>query len=83
MRTVTYPYSRRTNPTKIQPPLRPVVFNTEAHPFIAPAAKAVYGSPQSILKPTGTFQLKQGPPLPAISPNAKLPTPIPVPPLQL
>ena len=59
----------------------PVVFNTEAHLFIAPPAKAVYGSPQSILTPTGTFQLKQGPPLPAISPNVKLPTPIPVPPV--
>ncbi|KAF8960356.1 glycoside hydrolase family 47 protein [Flammula alnicola] len=54
------------------------VFNTEAHPFMAPPAKAVYGS--GILTPTKPFQLKQGPPLPAISPNPKLPKPLPVPP---
>ncbi|KAF9485017.1 seven-hairpin glycosidase [Pholiota conissans] len=57
------------------------VFNTEAHPFVAPPAKPVYGSPQSILPPpTKPFQLKKGAPLPAISPNPRLPKPIPVPP---
>ncbi|KDR80123.1 hypothetical protein GALMADRAFT_223020 [Galerina marginata CBS 339.88] len=54
------------------------VFNTEAHPFMAPPAKAVYGS--GILTPTKPFTLKQGPPLPAISPNPKLPKAIQVPP---
>ncbi|KAF8190449.1 glycoside hydrolase family 47 protein [Pholiota molesta] len=54
------------------------VFNTECHPFLAPPAKAVYGS--GILTPSKPFQIKQGPPLPAISPNPRLPNAIPVPP---
>ncbi|PPQ89224.1 hypothetical protein CVT25_001303 [Psilocybe cyanescens] len=54
------------------------VFNTEAHPFIAPPAKPVYGS--TIRAPTAPFSLRKGPPLPAISPNPKLPQPIKVPP---
>ncbi|KAF8155649.1 glycoside hydrolase family 47 protein [Crassisporium funariophilum] len=44
------------------------VFNTEAHPFKAPPAKAVYGT-STIRTPSKPFTLKQGPPLPAISPN--------------
>ncbi|KIM46842.1 glycoside hydrolase family 47 protein [Hebeloma cylindrosporum] len=57
------------------------VFNTEAHPFQAPRAKHVYGTPTGGIKhPTKPFSLKKGPPLPAISPNAKLPQPIKVPP---
>jgi mannosyl-oligosaccharide alpha-1,2-mannosidase len=56
------------------------VFNTEAHPFIAPPAKPVYGSPNSIRAPLGPFKLKTGPPLPAISPIPQLPKQIPVPP---
>ncbi|KAF5311118.1 hypothetical protein D9619_007980 [Psilocybe cf. subviscida] len=56
------------------------VFNTEAHPFIAPPAKPVYGSVNSIRAPLGPFTLKTGPPLPAISPIPRLPKQIPVPP---
>lgn len=48
------------------------VFNTEAHPFKAPPAKASYGSGH-VKKPTGTFKMKSGGPLPAISPNPFLP----------
>ncbi|KAG6919820.1 hypothetical protein DXG01_000324 [Tephrocybe rancida] len=43
------------------------VFNTEAHPFKAPSAKASYGT-QTIL-PAKPFTAKSGPPLPAISPS--------------
>lgn len=49
----------------------PDVFNTEAHPFEAPAAKAQYGS-GSLLAPNPGFTPQSvGAPLPAISPNAK------------
>ncbi|KAI0044946.1 glycoside hydrolase family 47 protein, partial [Auriscalpium vulgare] len=51
------------------------VFNTEAHPFIAPPAKATYGSGATPTKPTKPFTVRPGP-LPAISPDARLPTPI-------
>ncbi|KAJ7596035.1 glycoside hydrolase family 47 protein [Mycena floridula] len=47
--------------------LNDYVFNTEAHPFKAPPAKAVYGS--GALKPSKPFTLRTGPPLPAISPK--------------
>ncbi|KAJ3510034.1 hypothetical protein NLJ89_g4901 [Agrocybe chaxingu] len=58
------------------------VFTTEAQPFKAPPAKAVYGSggTSGIRRPTQPFTLRKGAPLPAISPNPKLPEPIPVPP---
>ncbi|KAF9568668.1 glycoside hydrolase family 47 protein [Agrocybe pediades] len=57
------------------------VFNTEAHPFVAPPAKPVYGTVGGgIRPPTAPFTLRKGPPLPAISPNPKLPKPIMVPP---
>jgi len=49
------------------------VFNTEAHPFKAPPAKSSYGS---TIKPGKPFTATQGPPLPAVSPNKFLPTPI-------
>ncbi|KAF9010161.1 glycoside hydrolase family 47 protein [Cyathus striatus] len=48
------------------------VFNTEAHPFKAPPAKAVYGSGHLAKPPTKPFQLKTGPPLPDVSPNPHL-----------
>ena len=57
-----------------------VVFNTECHPFKAPPAKDVYGTATGGIKsPTSPFSLQQGAPLPAISPNAKLPQAIKVP----
>jgi len=52
------------------------VFNTEAHPFRAPIAKAMYGT--GTLRQNGPFTPKSGPPLPAISPNPFAP-PIPPP----
>ncbi len=56
---------------------RAVVFNTEAHPFIAPAEKPVYGSgklrPASEFEP---FKATSGP-LPLVSSSPKLPTKIP------
>ncbi|KAF8995585.1 glycoside hydrolase family 47 protein [Cyathus striatus] len=48
------------------------VFNTEAHPFKAPPAKAIYGSGHLAKPPTKPFQLKTGPPLPNVSPNPHL-----------
>ncbi|KAI0319250.1 glycoside hydrolase family 47 protein [Amylostereum chailletii] len=49
------------------------VFNTEGHPFIAPPAKATYGT--GILPPDTTpFTVNPGP-LPAVSPIVKLPLP--------
>ena len=57
-----------------------VVFNTEAHPFQAPRAKPVYGTPNGgIQYPTKPFSIQKGAPLPAISPNAKLPLTLKVP----
>jgi len=47
------------------------VFNTEAHPFEAPPAKASYGSGK-LVAPKSGFVAKTGSPLPEISPNAKV-----------
>lgn len=55
-----------------------VVFNTEAHPFIAPPAKPVYGSGKTLAS-NGPFKAQAGPPLPAISPSAKQPQGVKVP----
>jgi len=54
------------------------VFNTEAHPFIAPPAKPVYGSGKTLAS-NGPFKAQAGPPLPAISPSAKQPQGVKVP----
>jgi len=43
------------------------VFNTEAHPFIAPPAKDKYGSGKYAPSKTDGFVLRPGP-LPAVSP---------------
>ncbi|KAG6819563.1 hypothetical protein H0H93_010728 [Arthromyces matolae] len=43
------------------------VFNTEAHPFKAPPAKATYAT--NTILPGKPFTAKAGPPLPAISPS--------------
>ena len=48
-----------------------VVFNTEAHPFVAPAAKSVYGSGKTEAS-AQPFKVKTGP-LPAVSFAPKLP----------
>ncbi|KAJ8082828.1 hypothetical protein PM082_008684 [Marasmius tenuissimus] len=53
------------------------VFNTEAHPFIAPSSKPTYGS-GNLITPTSSFAptpVEDGPP-PEISPNRFLPTPL-------
>ena len=47
------------------------MFNTEAHPFIAPAEKASYGSGKRHVA-AGPFKTKSGP-LPAVSFAPKLP----------
>ncbi|KAI0676455.1 seven-hairpin glycosidase [Trametes maxima] len=53
------------------------VFNTEAHPFIAPPEKAVYGSGK--LRSAAEFQpfKAMSGPIPAVSSSPKLPTKIP------
>ncbi|KAL0567695.1 hypothetical protein V5O48_014298 [Marasmius crinis-equi] len=52
------------------------VFNTEAHPFIAPAPKAVYGSGK-LLTPSDSFvPTEVDTPPPEISPNKFLPIPL-------
>ncbi|KAF5389586.1 hypothetical protein D9757_004083 [Collybiopsis confluens] len=58
--------------------LNDYVFNTEGQPFQAPPAKSQYGSgkPATV---DGKFVSKSGLPLPAISPNPFLPTPLPTP----
>jgi len=43
------------------------VFNTEAHPFMAPSAKSSYGT--GTILPAKPFTAKSGPPLPEISPS--------------
>ncbi|KAJ3715126.1 glycoside hydrolase family 47 protein [Lentinula raphanica] len=58
--------------------LNDYVLNTEGQPFEAPAAKDVYGSGQPAVVP-GKFVSKTGLPLPAISPNKFLPSPLPTP----
>ena len=53
------------------------VFNTEAHPFVAPPAKSSYGS-GNLITPTNSFApttVENGP-LPEVSPNRFLPTPL-------
>jgi mannosyl-oligosaccharide alpha-1,2-mannosidase len=70
-----YLYLTFDDPTRIT--LDQWVFNTECHPFMAPPAKATYGS--GTLVPSKPFTFKTGPPLPAISPNPSLPTPLKVP----
>ena len=52
-------------------PLDKWVFNTEAHPFVAPAAKSVYGSGKTEAS-AQPFKVKTGP-LPAVSFAPKLP----------
>ena len=47
------------------------MFNTEAHPFVAPAAKSVYGSGKTEAS-AQPFKVKTGP-LPAVSFAPKLP----------
>lgn len=66
-----YLYLTFDDPNKIS--LDNYVFNTEAHPFTAPAAKPTYGSP-TIAPPTNTkpFVVISGP-LPAISADVHLP----------
>ncbi|KAL0567696.1 hypothetical protein V5O48_014299, partial [Marasmius crinis-equi] len=52
------------------------VFNTEAHPFIAPAPKSVYGS-GTLLTPSDSFVPSEvNAPEPEISPNKFLPIPL-------
>ncbi|KAJ3920511.1 seven-hairpin glycosidase [Lentinula edodes] len=58
--------------------LNDYVLNTEGQPFEAPAAKDVYGSGQPAIV-LGQFVSKTGLPLPAISPNKYLPSPLPTP----
>ena len=48
------------------------VFNTEAHPYIAPAAKASYGSGQLYTDSTVPFKTNRGI-LPLVSAAAKIP----------
>ena len=52
-------------------PLHEWVFNTEAHPFIAPPPKPSYGSGKRHIVP-GAFKTTSGE-LPAVSPALKLP----------
>ncbi|PFH48014.1 glycoside hydrolase family 47 protein [Amanita thiersii Skay4041] len=52
------------------------VFNTEAHPFRAPAAKSSYGTGK--IHGGQPFKPQHGAPAPAISPNPTLPTPLQV-----
>ncbi|KAI0631101.1 seven-hairpin glycosidase [Trametes polyzona] len=70
-----YLYLTFDDPNRIS--LDNFVFNTEAHPFIAPAEKPVYGSgklrPASEFEP---FQTTSGP-IPLVSFSPKLPTKIP------
>ncbi|KAF9467829.1 glycoside hydrolase family 47 protein [Collybia nuda] len=47
------------------------VFNTEAHPFKAPAPRLSYGT--GTIRPGKPFSPKSGPPLPAVSPNPFIP----------
>lgn len=48
----------------------PDVFNTEAHPFMAPAAKSTYGSGQLQPSTTGSFVNQPGPiPQPSTLPS--------------
>ncbi|KAL0069252.1 hypothetical protein AAF712_003616 [Marasmius tenuissimus] len=57
--------------------LHEYVFNTEAHPFVAPPPKPTYGS-GNLITPTSSFAptpVEDGPP-PEISPNPFLPTPL-------
>ncbi len=49
-----------------------VVFNTEAHPYIAPPAKASYGSGKLAPSSSQPFQTNSGP-LPLVSAAAKIP----------
>ena len=50
--------------------LIPDVFNTEAHPFIAPEAKSTYGSGQPQPSTTGSFVNQPGPiPQPSARPS--------------
>ena len=48
------------------------VFNTEAHPYVAPAAKRSYGSGKLYPTPTRPFQTNAGE-VPLVSPAAKIP----------
>lgn len=48
------------------------VFNTEAHPLMAPPAKNSYGSGKLAPSTTDKFVLRPGP-LPAVSPVARRP----------
>ena len=50
----------------------PDVFNTEAHPFIAPPAKDSYGSGKLVPSTTDQFVMRPGP-LPGVSPVARIP----------
>ncbi|KAI0366836.1 seven-hairpin glycosidase [Pilatotrama ljubarskyi] len=70
-----YLYLTFDDPNRIS--LDNFVFNTEAHPFIAPPEKAVYGS--GTLRPASQFQpfKSTSGPLPLVSFSPKLPTKIP------
>ncbi|KIK68490.1 glycoside hydrolase family 47 protein [Collybiopsis luxurians FD-317 M1] len=72
-----YLYLTFDNPEHIS--LNDYVFNTEGQPFEAPVAKYQYGSGQPATV-NGQFISKSGLPLPAISPNPFLPSPLPTPP---
>ncbi|KAL6300417.1 glycoside hydrolase [Sparassis latifolia] len=70
-----YLYLTFSDPSVIS--LDDYVFNTEAHPFKAPPAKATYGS-GNLFVPSGTFAPQAGP-LPQVSPAPPV-APSPVPP---
>ncbi|OCH87232.1 glycoside hydrolase family 47 protein [Obba rivulosa] len=64
-----YLYLTFDDPSNIS--LDEYVFNTEGHPFKAPAAKSSYGS-GSLQHPTGSFKVNPGT-LPQVSPVPRLP----------